>query len=324
MLHIQNKTDKRILNTASATVLILAISAGILSYSALRELAIKAGIPHFLAFLFPITLDGLILAGSLLILYFAVRGKRSGYGLFLTALGVIASIAGNVVIAPNNLTYQILHATSPVVLFLALEGLMILLRARSKTAIELLEAEQSKELLEAEKTKEAVRLSESLSREKATDATLEIDRPTESIPDAIQVIPVTIAPVTSQVDHITEAPIDIVSSKNDIQSLEVKPDVAVKTETVNNPVTKVEEVSSKHSQNVTAPKTQAPKVSTPKASTIVNDDNPKSKRELIKELLLVNAHMEANDIIDAIGGERKYLQKLIRDERSKILTPVNA
>lgn len=113
-------------------VVILAIAAAILSYSALRQLAVQSGIDPFLSYLFPVVIDGLILSGTLLVLYFAVRGVRSKFGIFLTLLGVIASIAGNVAISDNNLIHQMVHGAPALVLFLSLEALTVLLRTKSK------------------------------------------------------------------------------------------------------------------------------------------------------------------------------------------------
>lgn len=328
MLYIESKSDKRIRHTASATVLILALSAGVLSYNALRELAIQAGIPPILAFLFPITLDGLILAGSLLILYFAVRGKRSGYGLFLTALGVIASIAGNVVIAPNNLTYQILHATSPVVLFLALESLMILLRARSKNAIEAMEnAEKAKG--EAT-TQSPARLSNSIEKNKATETPSTYPEALESTPAPLEHVSIaplqaekTINPTAEPIIPVTQvypSPAETLSTVKTTEKVTIAPStvapiIATTVEVRENPS------KSQTSQTVTVPPT-VKKNNPPTAMTI--DTNQRSKRELIRELLDEDVNMEANDIIDIVKGERKYLQKLIRDERSKAMESVNS
>lgn len=126
--YIITKSDKRIYNVASFTVIVLAISSAVLSYSALYELAVAAGIDKLLAYLFPVTIDGLILSGSLLVLFAANRGRRSWGGLFLTALGVVSSIAGNVAVSPQNMTAQLVHAAAPVVLFLSLEATTSLIR----------------------------------------------------------------------------------------------------------------------------------------------------------------------------------------------------
>lgn len=311
-LYIESKSDKRIRQTASITVLILAVSSGVLSYNALRELAIMAGIHPILAFLFPITLDGLILAGSLLILYFAVRGKRSGYGLFLTALGVIASIAGNVVISPDNLTYQILHATSPVVLFLSLESLMILLRARSRSAMEaenLLKQEQEQNAkpeplnTPTQKPQEAVLSPSNASRQDLTD-----DVPVEAVKTS-QPLPVVVAskPVEAEKPPVA-LPNETVIKKEEPVAPTIRETVAtLPVKTVEPPVKKASETPVKKAAE-----------KPPVAPVAADGDNPPSKRELIRDLLIKDPEMDAGVIVDMIGGDRKYVRKLVREERDKL------
>lgn len=348
-LYVESKSDKRIRNTASVTVLILAISAGVLSYNALRELAIKAGIHPMLAFLFPITLDGLILAGSLLILYFAVRGKRSGYGLFLTGLGVIASIAGNVVISPDDLTYQILHATSPVVLFLALESLMILLRARSRNAQEAAEKERAERKLQDDgyfHHKTSQHASKGIEETPAEPVSPEPVRNPQALPKASQEvrvpqpIPTKHSPVVQVLQAEEIVPAVVVPSP----VVEVVPTASTKEPELSQQQEAVSEsvVSlglGKHSSRP-APEKEEPAVQdfksevtesvlpqvapvkeeiAPIASTVSTSEvQPPSKREIIRDLLIQDPEMEASVIVDMVGGDRKYVQKLIRAERAKL------
>lgn len=113
------RMDKYIFRTSSAVVVILALAAAILSYSALKQLAVQSGIEPMLSYLFPLVLDGLILSGTLLVLYFAVRGVRSKFGIFLTLLGVAASIAGNVAVSDHDIIHQMVHGAPALVLFLS-------------------------------------------------------------------------------------------------------------------------------------------------------------------------------------------------------------
>lgn len=329
-LYVESKSDKRIRQTASFTVLVLAISSGVLSYNALRELAIKSGIDPMLAFLFPITLDGLILAGSLLILYFAVRGKRSGYGLFLTALGVVASIAGNVVISPDNLTYQILHATSPVVLFLSLESLMILLRARSRNAQEAAEKELAENKLHENR----------LFHHKTPS-----QEPSKTLPEAVVTNPP--APVT----NASDAPEKTVEDKPRVEAETVvvpQKEVVIPEAkiVVQDDVIPTKETSFPESLQVAVPKSEpvyfeaeqpevkpvspvspvslVPAIKDQPAETATSnsgnsdDSQPPSKREIIRDLLEKDPEMEASSIVEIVGGDKKYVQKLIRAERAKI------
>lgn len=308
-LYVESKSDKRIRQTASVTVLILAISSGVLSYNALRELAIKSGIDPMLAFLFPITLDGLILAGSLLILYFAVRGKRSGYGLFLTALGVVASIAGNVVISPDNLTYQILHATSPVVLFLSLESLMILLRARSRNAQEAAEKEAAdSKLHESSIFHHKTPQSDS----KPVPAVVPPVAPKDSAKAPARQVQ---APARESLPAEEPAPVKVPEKAAPVEPQEALP-TAVKSEPVFfdeepqfiKPVSPVSLV----------PAIKEPMAEETKDQNAADGSQPPSKREIIRDLLKNDPDMDAGEIVDIVGGDKKYVQKLIRAERAKI------
>lgn len=277
-----------------------------------------------LAFLFPITLDGLILAGSLLILYFAVRGKRSGYGLFLTALGVLASIAGNVVISPHDLTYQILHATSPVVLFLSLESLMILLRARSRNAIEAAEKEAADKKLHDDSYfihKDAHEPSKTVEVKPATTAPEPVDtRPVvapkpivSALPKKEEAKPVNLP---KAVEIPEPAPVTSPSMKE--EEVKVVPAEVSKDSTVENPIEEPFE------ETITTPVVAKQEVIIEKPVELKTEavafdgTQPPSKREIIRELLLRDPEMEAGEIVDIVGGDKKYVQKLIRAERAKI------
>lgn len=274
-----------------------------------------------LAFLFPITLDGLILAGSLLILYFAVRGKRSGYGLFLTALGVIASIAGNVVISPNNLTYQLLHATSPIVLFLSLESLMILLRARSRNAQEA----EEKEIADAKLHESSIfhhKAPQSDSKPVATVVAPVVPQVTTEAPVRQEKPPFKVsAPIAAPVatPEPAKAP-----EKAQLPVLESEKVTIPETKESLPQVVKAEPVFFDEEPQVVkpvSPVSLVPAIKEPAASIEQNSSDgnqPPSKREIIRDLLANDPDMDAGEIVDIVGGDKKYVQKLIRAERAKI------
>lgn len=273
-----------------------------------------------LAFLFPITLDGLILAGSLLILYFAVRGKRSGYGFFLTSLGVIASIAGNVVISPNDLTYQILHATSPVVLFLALESLMILLRARSRNAQEAAEKEIADKKLHDDgyfHHKSPELHSKALEPEIKTSSPQELAKPQAVTPKASQPTPVVQA-VQSTPQKTEEEPL----SSQAIPSIQVSDPEPEKSRGLgkhsNRPDVEIPAVEQTNVGTGVNPAEPEALVPVSNNQDPLDEPQPPSKREIIRDLLLANPEMDAGEIVDIVGGDKKYVQKLIRAERAKI------
>ena len=114
---------------STITVLGLAISAAILSFSGLQQLSLQAGISHSIAWLLPVVIDGMVLTGSLGVVASSLVGIGTWYPWTLTLIGVIASIAGNVSVASHNLSSRLVHAAGPVTFALSIEGLLRIYRA---------------------------------------------------------------------------------------------------------------------------------------------------------------------------------------------------
>jgi hypothetical protein len=104
-------------------VVVVALVAAAASYEHQRSLAVLAG-EGDLAYVLPISVDGMMLATSRSIL----RRRRSGIAVpFLSwfgfALGFVASVAANVAAADPTLVGRLLAAWPPVALFIAYETL---------------------------------------------------------------------------------------------------------------------------------------------------------------------------------------------------------
>lgn len=115
---------RRIKRLASATVVLLALVAAVLSFAGLYDLALESEIQPNLAWLLPILIDGLVLTGSLLVIQATLVGVSTWYGWLLTWLGVIASVVGNIAAAPDTVIAQATHAAPPIAFALAVEGLL--------------------------------------------------------------------------------------------------------------------------------------------------------------------------------------------------------
>lgn len=123
--------DARIRHSAAAVVLIVATAAAVLSYAGLRDLAISADIYPHLAILLPVVVDGMLIAGSLVILQSVLVGVSTTYGWFLTLVGVGVSIWGNVAaVADMDVIAKSVHALPPLFLCLTIEAVMRILRHR--------------------------------------------------------------------------------------------------------------------------------------------------------------------------------------------------
>lgn len=127
---ISLNTDKTIRKAASVMLVIVVISSGIMSWKGLLELGMLAGM-EWASFLLPISIDGMLLLGSLQTLH-AILGKRkSKYGLLLTMVGVFLSIAGNMYSSWElGILPASVHAIPPVMLFLSLHGFELIVKHR--------------------------------------------------------------------------------------------------------------------------------------------------------------------------------------------------
>jgi hypothetical protein len=102
-------------------VLILLVLAGcafVDSFVALAELARATGaLPGNRAITLPLMLDGLTLAGTLFaVTRFGPRQGSPAYGYVLIAIGSLASLAGNVPHAPDDLGARVIAGAPPLIL----------------------------------------------------------------------------------------------------------------------------------------------------------------------------------------------------------------
>src|SRR5690606_20051649 len=112
-----------------AAVLMLAGIAAVVSYSHMFELAQRHGEPVWRAALFPLSVDGMIVASSMTLLADARQGRRGGLLPWtLLVLGSLASLAANVAVADPTAWSRIIHAWPSFALMGAYELLMRELR----------------------------------------------------------------------------------------------------------------------------------------------------------------------------------------------------
>lgn len=116
----------------------LAAAAAVLSFSGLTEIAMQSGISKKLAWLLPVSIDGSILAASLTILSGTLRGeKRLVFPWFVTAVGVILSVAGNALSSSvSGVVASTVHGIAPIGLLLSIELLFRQLRRSYQARIQ--------------------------------------------------------------------------------------------------------------------------------------------------------------------------------------------
>ena len=118
--------------TSVAGTTLLAVGGFVLSFAALRDLAVRVGMPDDLAWLWPLLIDGMIVEATLAVVALAQRGSRAvWYAWFLLAVGALVSVGSNgahAVISGHGWAGAAAASVPPVVL-LATTHLTVLLMA---------------------------------------------------------------------------------------------------------------------------------------------------------------------------------------------------
>ena len=116
---------------------LLALGGFVLSFAALRDLAVRVGMPADLAWLWPLLIDGMIVESTLAVVALAQRGSRAvWYAWFLLAAGAVVSVGSNgahAMLTGHGWAGAAAASVPPVVL-LATTHLTVLLMAAPESA----------------------------------------------------------------------------------------------------------------------------------------------------------------------------------------------
>ena len=111
---------------------LLAVGGFVLSFAALRDLAVRVGMPADLGWIWPLLIDGMIVEATLAVVALSQRGSRAvWYAWFLLAVGAVVSVGSNGVHAmlPGHGWAGAAAASVPPVVLLATTHLTVLLMA---------------------------------------------------------------------------------------------------------------------------------------------------------------------------------------------------
>ncbi|MEU4418486.1 DUF2637 domain-containing protein [Nocardia salmonicida] len=124
--------------SAVLIVLVIGGAAFVLSFAALRDLAVRAHTPAHLAWLFPVIVDGTIIQATIAVLALADSLERTFFTRVLIA-GATVSIGGNIahaLVSGHGALAAILAVIAPAALLLDTHGLAVLLRSRNTSPTE--------------------------------------------------------------------------------------------------------------------------------------------------------------------------------------------
>ncbi|PWR73357.1 DUF2637 domain-containing protein [Methanospirillum stamsii] len=123
------KIEQSIPDLTALAVLTIAASAFLLSFANLQAAAQEAGISPFLSWLWPLCVDALLIAGSLMILRSNLRNESPivGWSVLIVFTGI--STLFNVIHSPDGIMSRLSHAVPPIALCISVELLMMCLRS---------------------------------------------------------------------------------------------------------------------------------------------------------------------------------------------------
>lgn len=112
----------RRLTSPISTVSALGMTAFVISFNSLRGLAADTGaISASIAFLFPILVDGSIVALSRSAMASSLKGRKAGYKMALVFMFTALSVVLNIVHSPPDIVSRVIGATAPIALALLIE-----------------------------------------------------------------------------------------------------------------------------------------------------------------------------------------------------------
>lgn len=110
--------------TSRLTTGLVALVAGYASFTHIYDVAREAGERASVAAVLPLSIDGLILVGTLAMLDDKRNGRKPRLSARLAvAFGVVATLAANIASAQPTITARLVAAVSPVAFLLAVEVL---------------------------------------------------------------------------------------------------------------------------------------------------------------------------------------------------------
>ncbi|HEY83702.1 MAG TPA: DUF2637 domain-containing protein [Chloroflexi bacterium] len=146
MFSLNESPHKRNLHTFISTttallVSLLALGALVLSYNALRGVATAYGLSGWQSYVWPLLLDFALVVFSLAVVRNAILREKTLWPWTLVGLYTAATIAFNILHAPNNTVARVVAVVAPLSLFLSFETLMAQLKSevRRHNAIQLVD-----------------------------------------------------------------------------------------------------------------------------------------------------------------------------------------
>jgi len=126
---IATRLERLIPDATGIIAVIIMVCAFMLSFANLQAGAVQAGIPPWLSWAWPVCIDALLIAGSLMILRSSLRQESTRFGWVVVIVFTVVSVAFNIAHSPEDLTSRAAHAVPPVTLMVSIEMFTLIIRS---------------------------------------------------------------------------------------------------------------------------------------------------------------------------------------------------
>jgi hypothetical protein len=124
---------ERIIPDATGCLAILIMAcAFLLSFANLQVGAVQAGISPWLSWAWPVCIDALLIAGSLMILRSSLRQESTRFGWMVVVIFTGVSIGFNIAHSPEDFISRAAHAVPPITLMVSIEMFTMIIRSDLK------------------------------------------------------------------------------------------------------------------------------------------------------------------------------------------------
>jgi len=126
---IAHRLERLIPDATGIIAVIIMVCAFMLSFANLQAGAVQAGISPWLSWAWPVCIDALLIAGSLMILRSSLRQESTRFGWVVVIVFTVVSVAFNIAHSPDDLTSRAAHAVPPVTLMVSIEMFTLIIRS---------------------------------------------------------------------------------------------------------------------------------------------------------------------------------------------------
>ncbi|MDD1729458.1 MAG: DUF2637 domain-containing protein [Methanospirillum sp.] len=126
------RMERMIPDVTGGLAILIMVCAFLLSFANLQAGAVEAGISPWLSWAWPVCMDALLIAGSLMILRSSLRQEATRFGWMVVVTFTGVSIGFNIAHSPGDFVSREAHAVPPITLMVSIKMFTMIIRSDLK------------------------------------------------------------------------------------------------------------------------------------------------------------------------------------------------